>query len=114
MIGVVNTVYFPMKVASQSTLYPTYSLPEVFNKGQYLQLFFLWQSLVSDNGSFNSSERLVEALTNWSDRFLFLRRPNMILASSSGLVVLVLPRISQFFEIMSLSGGLFGLCVVTQ
>ena len=26
MIGVVNTVYFPMKVASQSTLYPTYSL----------------------------------------------------------------------------------------
>ena len=37
----------------------------------------------------------------------------MILVSSSGLVVLVLPRISQFFDIMSLSGGLFELCAVT-
>ena len=38
----------------------------------------------------------------------------MILVSKSGLVVLVLPRISKCFDIMSLSGGLFGLCVVTQ
>ena len=80
------------------------NLPEVFNNGQYLKLSFLWQSLVSDKGGFDSSERLVEALTNWSDKFLFLRRPNMILV----------PRISNFFDIMSLSGGLFGLCVVTQ
>ena len=87
------------------------NLPEVFNKGQYLQMSFLWQSLVSDKGGFVSSERLVEALTSWSDRFLFLRRPNMILVSSNGLVVLVLPWISQFLDIMSLSGGLFGLCV---
>ena len=38
----------------------------------------------------------------------------MILVSSSGLVVLVLPKISQFLVIISLSGGLIGLCVVTQ
>ena len=38
----------------------------------------------------------------------------MILVSNSGLVVLVLPKISQFFDIMSLRGGLFGLCVVIQ
>ena len=38
----------------------------------------------------------------------------MISVSNSGLVVLVLPKIFQFFDIMSLSGGLFGLCVVIQ
>ena len=75
---------------------------KVFSEGQYLQLSFLYQSLVSDKGSFDSSECLVEALTTWSDKFLFLRRPNMILVTNSGLVVLVLPKISQFLDIMSL------------
>ena len=37
----------------------------------------------------------------------------MILESNSGLVVLVLPNISQFFVIMSLSGGLFGSWVIS-
>ena len=38
----------------------------------------------------------------------------MILVSSNGLVVLVFRQISQFLVIISLSGGLIGLCVVTQ
>ena len=38
----------------------------------------------------------------------------MILVSSSDLVVLVLPKISQFLVMIFLSWGMFGLCVVTQ
>ena len=78
-------------------------------EGQYLQFSFLLQGPVSARGDLLSSFWLVEARTNWSERFLFHRRPNMILEYNKGLVVLVFPRISQFLVIVSLIGGFLGL-----
>ena len=72
------------------------NLPVVLSSGQYLQFSFFLQGRVSARGDLWSSFWLVEARTNWSERFLFRRRPKMILESNKGLVVLILPRISQF------------------
>ena len=61
---------------------------------------------------------LVEARTKWSEIFLFRRSPNISSVSNKGRDVLVLPKISQLFVIItiivSLLGGLRGLWVVIQ
>ena len=77
----------------------------MLRRGQYLQFSFLLQGRVSARGDLLSSFWLVEARTNWSERFLFRRRPNMILESNKGLVVLVFPRISQFLVIVYSRAG---------
>ena len=80
-------------------------------RGQYLQL------LERLHGSMFIPVKVwvwVEALTEWSDRFLFLRFPNINLASLRNRVVFDLFNSGQFVSIMSLSGGLEGLCVLTR
>ena len=57
---------------------------------------------------------LVDARTRWSERFLLRRRLNTISDCSRGVDVLVLLRIYQLEVIISLTGGLAGLWVVTQ
>ena len=56
----------------------------------------------------------VEALTNWSDRFLFLHWPNISLASFRNRVVFDLFSRGQFDSIISLNGGLEGLWVLIR
>ena len=90
--------------------------PLVFSCGQYLHEASLLQGLasLSLSGFSSSSLVLVDALTKWSERFLLRRRPKTIFDSRRGLDVLVLPRISQLDEIISLIGGLRGSWVMTQ
>ena len=90
--------------------------PLTFSKGQYLPVDVLLHVFMSTHFiSFISSFfMLAEARTSWSDRFLLWRSPKMISDSESGRDFLVLPRISQFPIMISLIGGLWGLCVVTQ
>ena len=54
---------------------------------------------------------LVEALTRKSARFLFLRRPNTMLADSNGRVVLDLPNKDQLSETMSRGGTYLDLLI---
>ena len=80
--------------------------------GQYRQFDVRLQSrLVSVIGV---RSILVEALTKWSDRFLFLREPNIILKFVRKRVVFDFSKRDQFDVTMSLSGGFLGLCVVTR
>ena len=57
---------------------------------------------------------LVEALTSWLDKFLFLLRPKTNFASIIGRVFLVRSNNSQLSFIISAIGGFIGLCVVMQ
>ena len=56
----------------------------------------------------------VEALTTWSDRFLFMRWPNISLASFRNRVVIDLFSRGQFDSIIPRKGGLEGLWVLTR
>ena len=90
--------------------------PLTFRRRLYLQDDVQLHGLVSTRlGGFSILVlELVEARTKWSERFLFRRSPKMISVSKSGRHVLVFPRMSQFFVIISRTGGLRALCVVTQ
>ena len=87
--------------------------PLVLSLGQYLHVVGRLHGRATTNFS-SFCLVLVEALTSWSERFLFRRRPNTISVSRRDLEVLVLPRMSQLELIISLIGGFSGLWVVTQ
>ena len=75
------------------------------NRGQYLQFLERLQECLS---TFLSVVRFVfvDALTSWSDRFLFLLWPNMILAS---LVV------ASYFQLYPVLVGLRGyVCLLSK
>ena len=81
--------------------------------GQYLHFLKRLHGLLSTLCC-NLSNVLVEALTKWSARFLFLRLPKTNLASLRALMVFDLSRSNQFDSTISLRGGLDGLCVVIR
>ena len=73
--------------------------PEVLMRGQYLHFFERLHGFLSIFMRVGVSVR-VDALTNWSDRFLFLRWPNISLASLRNRVVFDLFRNGQFVPTM--------------
>ena len=89
------------------------NVPLVLSLGQYRHEVGRLQGRASTN-LLSSCLVLVDARTRWSERFLLRLRPNTISDSNSGLDVLVLPRMSQLEDIISLIDGLAGLWVVTQ